>query len=100
MCKKDNKKKKPMKYSKKVVAVCIISIWVFVILSFIGLVTMGTGFSDTLVLAFFGVFGLEFFSLAKIKKAEIDKSQAEKIEEDIDINDLEKEIEEAIEAGK
>lgn len=99
MCKKDNKKKKPMKYSKKVVAVCIISIWVFVILSFIGLVTMGTGFSDTLVLAFFGVFGLEFFSLARIKKAEIDK-KAEKIEEDIDIDDLEKEINEAIEAGK
>jgi hypothetical protein len=68
------KNKKPMKYSKKVVAICIASIWAFVILSFIGLVTMGTGFSDALIWAFFGVFGLEFFSLAKIKKAEIDKS--------------------------
>lgn len=97
MCKKA-KKKKPMKYSKKVVAICIASIWAFVILSFIALITMGTGFSDTLVLAFFGVFGLEFFSLAKIKKAEIDKAPAEKVEEDININDLEKEIEEALKA--
>lgn len=94
------KKRKPMKYSKKVVLICIISIWVFVLLSFLGLVTMGTGFSDALVYAFFGVFGIEFFSLARIKKAEIDKKPAEKIEEDIDIDDLEKEINEAIEAGK
>lgn len=99
MCKKNKKNKKPMKYSKKIVLICIISIWVFVALSFIGLVTMGTGFSDALIYAFFGVFGIEFFSLARIKKAEIDK-KAEKIEEDIDINDLEKEINEAIEAGK
>lgn len=98
--KKNKKNKKPIKYSKKVIAVCIASIWAFVILSFIALVTMGTGFSDALVWAFFGVFGLEFFSLAKIKKAEIDKSQVEKIEEDINIDDLEKEINEAIEAGK
>lgn len=94
------KKRKPMKYSKKVVLICIISIWIFVLLSFLGLVTMGTGFSDALVYAFFGVFGIEFFSLARIKKAEIDKKPAEKIEEDIDIDDLEKEINEAIEAGK
>ena len=94
------KKRKPMKYSKKVVMICIISIWVFVGLSFLGLITMGTGFSDALVYAFFGVFGLEFFSLARIKKAEIDKAAAEKIEEDINIDDLEKEINEAIEAGK
>ena len=94
------KKRKPMKYSKKVVLICIISIWVFVLLSFLGLVTMGTGFSDALVYAFFGVFGIEFFSLARIKKAEIDKIPAEKIEEDINIDDLEKEINEAIEAGK
>lgn len=98
--KKNKKNKKPIKYSKKVIAICIASIWAFVILSFIALVTMGTGFSDALVWAFFGVFGLEFFSLAKIKKAEIDKSQVEKIEEDINIDDLEKEINEAIEAGK
>ena len=80
--------------------ICIISIWVFVGLSFLGLITMGTGFSDALVYAFFGVFGIEFFSLARIKKAEIDKTPAEKTEEDIDIDDLEKEINEAIEAGK
>ena len=60
----------------------------------------GHWFSDALVYAFFGVFGLEFFSLARIKKAEIDKAAAEKIEEDINIDDLEKEINEAIEAGK
>ena len=97
MCKK-NKSKKKVKYSKKIITTCIASIWVFVILSFIALVTMGTGFSDALVVAFFGVFGLEFFSLARIKKAEIDKGVTEKTEEDININDLEKEIEEALKA--
>lgn len=95
-----NKNKKPMKYSKKVVLICIISIWIFVALNFIGLVTMGASFSDALVYAFFGVFGVEFFSLAKIKKAEIEQKKDEKTEEDIDIDDLEKEINEAIEAGK
>lgn len=92
MAKKNKPKKKPCKYSKKVIVACLISIWIFIILNFVAMLFASITFPDALIVAFFSVFGVEFYSLAKIKKAEIDKGKDEKTEDDIDISDLEKEI--------
>lgn len=54
---------------------------------------------DLLTGFFFSVFGLEFFSLASIKKAEINKSVTEKTVSKDEENDLELEIQNAIDKG-
>lgn len=92
-------KKRKTKYSKKVIIICIISIWFYILLNAFLLLHAGVVMPDLLTGFFFSVFGLEFFSLASIKKAEINKSVTEKTVSKDEENDLELEIQNAIDKG-
>lgn len=87
---------KKTRFSKKVIVVCLISIWIYVIINAIVLSLSGSGLPDALTYGFFSVFGIQFWVLSKIKRAEINQPKSE----DIDIQKLNEEINAAIERGE
>ena len=90
------KKKKSSRFSKKVIVVCLISIWSYVIINAVILSISGSGMPDALTYGFFSVFGVQFWVLSKIKRAEINQPG----NNDIDIQKLNDEINAAIERGE
>lgn len=66
-----NKRKKRLsksQYSKIIVVLCITSIWIYAIASFVVQCVSGTEISSTLTTCFFTFFGIEILSLAGIKR--------------------------------
>ena len=61
---------KPMKYSKLIVALCLFTIIAYTSTCFFYLWN-GKPLNDTLTILFFGCFGLEFASLAFIRRGEL-----------------------------
>lgn len=105
---KEKNNYKQLKYSKKVIIVCLISIWIYVLLNILVLALSGSALPDILTTCFFGVFSVEFCVLGKIKSDEVKKSKSDidncdvtvgiDMGRDIDIDSLNKEIEDAIKA--
>lgn len=89
------KKKRTSRFSKKVIVVCLISIWIYVIINAVILAVSGSGMPDALTYGFFSVFGVQFWVLSKIKRAEIKQPN-----NDIDVQKLNDEINAAIERGE
>lgn len=87
---------KKTRFSKKVIVVCLISIWIYVIINAVILPMSGSGLPDAVTYGFFSVFGIQFWVLSKIKRAEINQPESE----DIDIQKLNEEINAAIERGE
>ncbi len=87
---------KKTRFSKKVIVVCLISIWIYVIINAVIIPMSGSGLPDAVTYGFFSVFGIQFWVLSKIKRAEINQPKSE----DIDIQKLNEEINAAIERGE
>lgn len=87
---------KKTRFSKKVIVVCLISIWIYVIINAVVLPMAGVALPDALTYGFFSVFGIQFWVLSKIKRAEINQPG----NDNIDIQKLNEEIESAIERGE
>ena len=87
---------KKTRFSKKVIVVCLISIWIYVIINAVVLSVSGSGLPDAVTYGFFSVFGIQFWVLSKIKRAEINQSK----NDDIDVQKLNEEIDAAIERGE
>ncbi len=62
------KKLSKSQYSKIIIVLCIVSIWIYAIASFVVQCISGTEISSTLTTCFFTFFGVEVISLAGIKR--------------------------------
>lgn len=93
-------------YSKTIVVLCIVSVWIYVITNIVASV-MGAMISDSLTSCFFAFFGIEILALASIRKTKEKNAKFDgtSLQENIDrmndqyeedVDSLSKEIEEAI----
>lgn len=69
-CEIDEAEPKPRKYSKLIVALCLVTIIAYTVTCLFYLWN-GKPLNDTLTILFFGCFGLEFASLAFIRRGEL-----------------------------